>query len=797
MSVKWVMPERKKMRVKSTRAATRIAGCSIVQSRDPDPCIPASRWCSSVLRLLPRSGASSPPDGDGARMAVRGWSASVADPPPPAAYEETDGMFAQATETGRSSATAVRRRPLRATATAATVAACALLLGCVAGSLETLDSPRDWRARAGDDPGWAVPGLDDASWRPAAPDDLADSWIGRAGAAETYWFRARLQPPSDAPVTLPQAAAISLQGSASVYVDGQLVAVLGRGAEGAPAGVATTRMFPLPAGRDGAPPATVTVRYEPAHRGGLNWLSPIFGFRFVHGPFSEVAAAWGERRRQLAAHQTFFVGLFGGQAVLHLLLFLFHRRIRSNLWFSLTSICSASLVALQFERVLSEQAGLLSLYETLWSVLLFATMAALLRFVYELFDEPLAWRFWLLLGIAATAAVATVVRPELDGFVSFWWFHVLVLAESLRVNARAIRASWSGSWILAAGLGLLTLGLIWQWLLIVGVAHPPAEVLPVAYYGVAGLLLSASVYLAYHFSRMANRLRDQLEQVEVLSRLNLEQELAAAELETQRRLLAADNQRKTEELEQARQLQLSLLPATLPRHPDLGIAVAMHTATEVGGDYYDFRAEPDGSLLVAIGDAAGHGARAGSVVSLVKGLFSGFGSEELPSLLASANDRIGALRIRRLNMALALAKIDRDEIRIASAGMPPALVYRSDEDRAEELLLEGLPLGGMRDARYGECRVSWRPGDLLLMLSDGLPEMLDRGGEVVGYEGVRRELERSAREAGSAHQVVGRLGRFTERCCNGDQLRDDVTFVAIRNRAESAADRTAERLSTS
>ncbi len=80
--------------------------------------------------------------------------------------------------------------------------------------------------------------------------------------------------------------------------------------------------------------------------------------------------------------------------------------------------------------------------------------------------------------------------------------------------------------------------------------------------------------------------------------------------------------RKTHELEEARNLQLSLLPGQLPQLPNLEIAVYMKTATEVGGDYYDFKVAADGTLNIALGDATGHGMQAGTMVTLMKGLFS-------------------------------------------------------------------------------------------------------------------------------------------------------------------------------
>src|SRR6185503_12835023 len=92
----------------------------------------------------------------------------------------------------------------------------------------------------------------------------------------------------------------------------------------------------------------------------------------------------------------------------------------------------------------------------------------------------------------------------------------------------------------------------------------------------------------------------------------------------QQRLMAVEYERKTVELEDARRFQLSMLPKEVPQHPSYDVAVFTRTATEVGGDYYDFHLAGD-ALSVTIGDATGHGAKAGTMVTVIKTLFSGYG----------------------------------------------------------------------------------------------------------------------------------------------------------------------------
>ena len=100
-----------------------------------------------------------------------------------------------------------------------------------------------------------------------------------------------------------------------------------------------------------------------------------------------------------------------------------------------------------------------------------------------------------------------------------------------------------------------------------------------------------SVYLARSSSQTNKNLETQLATVKLLSEEAIEKEKTAAKLTIETQLVKAENERKTKELEDARQLQLSMLPKELPKLPNLEIAVYMKTATEVGGDYYDFNVE--------------------------------------------------------------------------------------------------------------------------------------------------------------------------------------------------------------
>lgn len=280
------------------------------------------------------------------------------------------------------------------------------------------------------------------------------------------------------------------------------------------------------------------------------------------------------------------------------------------------------------------------------------------------------------------------------------------------------------------------------------------------------------------FNRMA---RDQ----EKSRRQLLEQERYRRQQEVDRRLLEAENERQTSELEEARRFQLSLLPAALPEHPDLEIAVFLRTASEVGGDYYDFsRPRGDGSLTIAVGDATGHGARAGTMVTVVKTLLASADMGlDLADFLSHATATIRSMNLGRRAMALVLARYREGVLDLASAGMPPVLISRCPSGQVEEIMTSGVPLGTLATASYELRRVRLEPGDAALLMSDGLPEMLQVDGEPVGYPAVADRW----REVGqhSAEEAVAEFERWVEELSPQGVPADDVTFVVVRRRRPS------------
>ncbi len=642
-----------------------------------------------------------------------------------------------------------------------------------------LDLTQGWSSRTGDQLEWAQPsGTLQDGFEPAPPTDA----LGRG--ARTTWFLVDLDL---APEVRGRevGAFLELIGSAQLFVDGRLQANLGRlsvPAGGPGLGPAAQRHFALrlPAHER----VRLAVRYQ-AHTGGLQWTRFRPGFRLRLGAPSVMRSVARHWARTLAGFQGLFVGAFLFQAVMHLLMFVYMPVFRSNAWFSATAAVAAFHAALFFEQTLTTSASVAALFPRVGDATLFLSMIVFLRFTYEVYDRPRGRVFWALLVTAIVCATIVAFSPSPETFARYAWFYALVLVDAMWSNVGPLRSGWRGAPFIALGIGAFAASILWLLLIIFRWVEPPFEPFPVPYFGLAVLLLSLSAYLARKFAQAGEALEQRSEHIEELTERTQTQELEARQLEIERRILESDNERKTRELEEARELQLAFLPREIPKTDHVEVAVAMRTATEVGGDYYDFCLSEKGGLAAVLGDAAGHGARAGTMVSLMKGLFSSFrAGMDIPRFFSDANAVVRGMQLRGANTAMAIAYFEPGRLTYSSAGVPPALLLR--DGRTEELLVEGMPLGSFHHFRYTQLSRRLQEGDLVLMMSDGLAELENENGEQLGYPRLQEWVAGAPPDGAQA--MIDHLLERARQWSGGEALEDDVTLLAVRVVATQTAE---------
>ncbi len=246
--------------------------------------------------------------------------------------------------------------------------------------------------------------------------------------------------------------------------------------------------------------------------------------------------------------------------------------------------------------------------------------------------------------------------------------------------------------------------------------------------------------------------------------------------------LHRDRLRMKQELEYAREIQLSMLPRGAPKVGWLEVAALSLPATEVGGDYYDYFPIGADKLAIVVGDVTGHGVASGLVLSGVRSSLNLLQDDlDRPhEILTRLNTMLKRTSTPRMLMTLAIAVVDHraGTLRVATAGHPPILVARTGGE-VIEVGAGSCPLGALRRARYQEHAVSLAAGDVILLYSDGLVEAVSDDGELYGWERLGASLRRHA-AAASANAVRDGLLRDVWDF-KGDQAQlDDLTMVVAR-----------------
>lgn len=246
-----------------------------------------------------------------------------------------------------------------------------------------------------------------------------------------------------------------------------------------------------------------------------------------------------------------------------------------------------------------------------------------------------------------------------------------------------------------------------------------------------------------------------------------------------------EQERLKKEIEIARQVQLRLLPQTIPHLPGLDIDGICVPATEVGGDYYDyFRVDPH-TLGIAIADVSGKGTSAAFYMAVIKGMMLSLATV-YPSpkeLLSELNRRIFGQMDRRIFATMVYATIDMDRrvLRLARAGHNALLRWNSKAQTIEWLIPAGIGLGLASEELFnrhiGEARIQFQSGDKFLFYTDGVSEARNAARDEFGEVRLSEMLSRmNAAGAGDmTRSIVAEVKNFVQKA----PQHDDITLVAV------------------
>ena len=240
-------------------------------------------------------------------------------------------------------------------------------------------------------------------------------------------------------------------------------------------------------------------------------------------------------------------------------------------------------------------------------------------------------------------------------------------------------------------------------------------------------------------------------------------------------------ERKLErDLALARELQMRLLPQSLPHLAHLDVAAKFSPARAIGGDLYDFIPYSLSRLGIVIGDVSGKGAPAAIYAALVSGILRSHAPIEPgpAEMLSAVNLSLAERRIEAQFVSLIYAVWD-DEHRtllVANSGLPRPVLVR--DGKISVIEATGLPLGLFDDANYDEFRFKMKPGDMFVFFSDGILDARNWKGELFGRGRVEKIIAECAGQ--SADCAVESLFRAAAEHSAGVETFDDQTVLAIR-----------------
>ena len=435
---------------------------------------------------------------------------------------------------------------------------------------------KKWDYHPGDDSTWRQVKFSSVSWEAAdcrlnLDSIKANNWDGIG------WFRKTVRIDSSL-MNKTIAMTLNHYGASQLYVNGKLINSFGKvskNSEGEE--IYYSNSEPIIINFDSSSLYLIAVRYSNHLPIEHPYLYKRFrntgGFYPTFKSLSEANNYYGVTQANSTATAAFICAIFLSISVIYFLLFLFYSSQKEYLYysiftFSLSYLFSASALT----NILHSSIIYFFVDSTISWVFQLALFISLLAFLYQIFYQRLLKLYRYLLVLAITVyilqffnSLGTIPEYILGTIVVF------ISIEILRVILLSIKHKKNNAWVIGTGLCVFASGILIIFILNILFGKVNLNGL----YGLVFLFsvpLSMSIYLARSSSQTNKNLEIQLTNVQKLSAEAIEHEKRTSKLELESQLIKLENERKSKELEEARQLQLSMLPKTIPQLPHLDIA---------------------------------------------------------------------------------------------------------------------------------------------------------------------------------------------------------------------------------
>ncbi len=241
-----------------------------------------------------------------------------------------------------------------------------------------------------------------------------------------------------------------------------------------------------------------------------------------------------------------------------------------------------------------------------------------------------------------------------------------------------------------------------------------------------------------------------------------------------------EKQRLVKDMEFARTVQESFLPQTSPEIASYRFSAHYTPAQEVGGDFYDFINLSEGRTGIVIGDVSGKGVPAALYMAKMgSDLRTLAFTEKNPAKALQKLNNLLAERSRR-GMFATLLYVELDSqnggMTLSSAGHLPPIIRQNDGTVKKLSAAGGAPLGILKGMHFDQETAEIKPGETVILYTDGIIEAMNAKGELYGYERFEALIRKSPAEPDALKSaIIDDVSRYTGR----SPQHDDMTLVCF------------------
>ncbi len=681
-----------------------------------------------------------------------------------------------------------------------------------------------WRFSPGDDRSKALPSLDDSNWRKLFTDNIENDTLLKNHSG-IVWFRTSFVIDSSI-----SGASLVLQmrtnGACDVFIDGKLVhsfGVVGKTENEQVSGFSfRTRIIHIPSSVAGRHRIALRVSdYSSKNEFDIIDVEPALSFSNFDAKIISFQKALDEEEDiSSRTIPIFFCGVFLALSLFHIILFLYYRKNRSNLYYSLFTFFIFFIFFIVYRTISGTDLETTKTIFTLGLWSLFLVPLFFVGILYEVFYKRLLKMFWILFGLLLASFIFLTLFGKSNLFgISLGLFHIIGIIETIRIFFRAWVKKRDGSRIFILGvffpvIGLIGIGII-SWILNRSGFTEAAENITDqrgAFFGYSLLMsvsISMTIYLARDFARMNRKLFEQIKEIKQLFNITTAQEKEKKRiLENQKEDLENMVVQRTEvvvrqkaEIEQknrdifdnllyAKRIQDAILPEIHFIQETLQEFFIIYLPKDiVSGDFYSF-SQKDKKVILAAADCTGHGVT-GAFMSMIGSsvlnqIINERGITKPSEILNNLNTGISEALKQRENdvtdgMDIALCTLDLENRQLQFAGANrPLWIFRNGE--FIEIKPDKLAIGGFRilsDSKFTNHELQLQNGDSIYFFTDGFA---DQFGGPLGKKLLSkqfREILSSMQNIPMQEQEAKLTDIFTKWKGNVTQV-DDVLVIGIK-----------------